>query len=64
MLEELSDRLTQLEIGFSHQSQLIDELNEVVTDCNLRIDRLQKENMQLREMLQSFSPALEESPDE
>ena len=64
MLEELRDRLTELEIGFSHQSQLIEELNEVVTDCNLRIDRLKKENMQLREMLQSFSPVLEESPDE
>lgn len=64
MLEDLQQRITDLEIGFSHQSQLVDELNEVVTDCNLRIDRLQKENQRLREMLQSLSPAMEESPDE
>jgi len=64
MLEELQERITELEIRFSHQSQLVDELNDVVTDCNLRIDQLQKENRQLREMVKSLSPELEESPDE
>lgn len=64
MLEDLQKRLTELEIGFSHQSQLVDELNEVVTDCNLRIDRLQKQNRQLQEMIKTLSPQLEESPDE
>ena len=64
MLEELQERITELEIRFSHQSQMIDELNDVVTDCNLRIDRLQKENRQLQEMVKSLSPELEESPDE
>jgi SlyX protein len=64
MLEELQERITELEIRFSHQSQLVDELNDVVTDCNLRIDRLQKENRLLQEMLKSLSPEMEESPDE
>ncbi len=64
MDEELQERVTELEIRFSHQTQLIDELNEVITDCNLRIDRLSKENQQLREMISNLSPALEESPDE
>ncbi len=64
MHDELQDRITELEIRFSHQAQLVDELNLVVTDCNLRIDRLRKENQQMREMLSTFSPALEESPDE
>ncbi|NOY13913.1 MAG: SlyX family protein [Deltaproteobacteria bacterium] len=64
MLEDLQKRLTELEISFSHQSQLVDELNEVVTDCNLRIDRLQKQNRQLQEMIKTLSPQLEESPDE
>ena len=64
MLEELQERLTELEIRFSHQSQLLDELNEVVTDCNHRIDRLSKENQRLRETVSTLSPALEESPDE
>lgn len=64
MLEELQERMTELEIRFSHQSQLVDELNDVVTDCNLRIDRLQKENRQLQEMIKNLSPEMEESPDE
>ncbi|HEY5673811.1 MAG TPA: SlyX family protein [Malonomonas sp.] len=64
MYDELQDRITELEIRFSHQAQLVDELNLVVTDCNLRIDRLSKDNQQLREMLSTFAPALEESPDE
>lgn len=64
MLEELQERITELEIRFSHQSQLVDELNDVVTDCNLRIDRLQKENCQLHEMVKNLSPDMVESPDE
>lgn len=64
MDNELQDRITELEIRFSHQAQLVDELNLVVTDCSLRIDRLSRENQQLREMLSTFAPVLEESPDE
>ena len=64
MLEDLQQRLTELEIRFSYQAQLLDELNEVVTDCNQRIDRLSKENQRLREAVSTLSPALEESPDE
>jgi len=64
MLEELQERMTELEIRFSHQSQLIDELNEVVTDCNLQIDQLHKDNRRLQEMVKDLSPGLEESPDE
>ena len=64
MLEELQERMTELEIRFSHQTQLIDELNEVLTDCNRRIDRLSRDNQRLREAVSTLSPALEESPDE
>ncbi|MCD6582112.1 MAG: SlyX family protein [Desulfuromusa sp.] len=64
MFEELQDRVTELEIRFSHQSQLVDELNEVLTDCNQRIDRLSKENQRLRATLSTLAPSLEESPDE
>ena len=64
MLEELQERVTELEIRFSHQSQLVDELNEVLTDCNRRIDRLSKENQRLRETVSTLAPSLEESPDE
>ncbi|RLB78249.1 MAG: SlyX protein [Deltaproteobacteria bacterium] len=64
MLEELQERVTELEIRFSHQTQLLDELNEVLTDCNQRIDRLSKENQRLRETVSTLAPSLEESPDE
>ena len=64
MLRELQERITELEIRFSHQSQLVDELNEVLTDCNQRIDRLSKENQLLRETVSTLAPSLEESPDE
>ncbi|MCK5826717.1 MAG: SlyX family protein [Desulfuromusa sp.] len=64
MLEELQERITELEIRFSHQTQLLDEFNEVLTDCNQRIDRLRQENHHLRETLSTLSPSLEESPDE
>jgi SlyX protein len=64
MSDELQDRITELEIRFSHQAQLVDELNEVVTDCNRRIDQLGRDNQRLREMISTMSPALEESPDE
>lgn len=64
MMEDLQERLTELEIRFSHQAQAVEELNQVVTDCNLQIERLIRENQQLREMLKNLAPELQESPDE
>ena len=64
MLEELQERVTELEIRFTHQTQLLDEINDVLTDCNQRIDRLSKENQRLRETVSNLAPSLEESPDE
>ncbi len=64
MNEELEERLNELEIRFSHQSLLVDELNEVVTECNLRIEQLIRDNQRMGEMLKSLQPLLEESPDE
>ena len=64
MNDELQDRITELEIRFSYQAEQLDELNQVVIDCNQRIDRLGRENAQLRDMISHMSPELEESPDE
>lgn len=64
MSDELQERITELEIRFSFLNQHVEELNDIVTDCNLRIDHLHKENRALREMVQNLSPSLEESPDE
>jgi SlyX protein len=63
-MSKIEERLTELEIRFTHQARLIEELNEVVTDCNQSIARLEAENGRLREMVKSFAPELAESPDE
>jgi len=63
-MEELQERLTELEIRFSHHARLVEELNEVVVECNRRIDRLERDNHALRETVKTLAPELSESPDE
>ena len=63
-MEEIRQRLIDLEMRFTYQEEVVDELNRVVTSCNLQIERLARENGQLREMLRRLAPELPESPDE
>ncbi len=63
-MENFKQRLTDLEMRSTFQEELIEELNQVVTDCNLQIQRLSRENRSLREMVRSLAPELPESPDE
>lgn len=63
-MKELQERLDELEIRFTHQARLIDELNGEIVACNQRLSRLERENRSFREMLQSLAPSLTESPDE
>ncbi len=63
-MDEIKQRLTDLEIRSTYQEELIDELNLIVTDCNLQIQRLGRENTRLREMMRSLAPEMPESPDE
>ena len=39
----LEDRITDLEIKFSHQDHLVDELNKIITNQQMSIDKLIKE---------------------
>lgn len=55
-MKELQDRLTELEIRFTHQARIIEELNHKLTDCNQRLSRLERENRSFREMLQKPGP--------
>lgn len=64
MSDDLHVRIDELEMRYAEQSRLVEELNEIVTDCNLRIGQLQKENRRFREILQRLQSAPEESPDE
>jgi SlyX protein len=63
-MEEINQRLTDLEIRSTYQEELIEELNQVVTKCNLQIQQLGRENQRLRETLSGLAPELSESPDE
>jgi len=63
-VKELQERLNELEIRFTHQARIIDELNSEIVACNQRLSRLERENRSFREMLQSLAPTLTESPDE
>jgi SlyX protein len=64
VLEELSKRVTELEIRYTHQASQVDELNVELTAANRRIDQLEREVRCLREMLGGLGPELTESPDE
>jgi len=64
MNDELQERLTELEIRFSHQALQVEELNDVVIECHKRIDHLFKENQRLMKMMENLAESLEESPDE
>ncbi|WP_291317922.1 SlyX family protein [Desulfuromonas sp.] len=63
-MDELQERITELEIRYTHQSELVEELNAVVTECNQRIASLERENLRVQEMLRSLEPDATESPDE
>jgi len=63
-MDELTARIIELEIRYTHQNHLIDELNSELTASNNRIDRLEREVGALREMLGSMGPELTQSPDE
>ena len=63
-MEELVKRLNELEIRFTYQEEVVEELNQVVTACNLEIQRLSRDNGRLKEMMNSLAPELSESPDE
>lgn len=64
MSNSLKERLDELEVRASYQDRLLEELNAVVTDCNLRIHQLARQNRQLQEMVKNLGGSLEESPDE
>ena len=44
----LEDRITELEIKFSHQDQLVDELNKIILNQQMSIDKLINEIQNLK----------------
>ena len=46
-------RIIDLEIKFSHQDDFIQQLNKIVTEQQLRIERLEKELLDLRSVVEA-----------
>ena len=59
-----AERLTELEIRFTHQSLQLEELSSELLACYRRIEALERESRRLRDMLSTLAPELIESPDE
>ena len=53
-MNDLKDRLIELEIRYSHQAHLIEELNEVLTDACTRIAQLEQANRALCDQLRQM----------
>ncbi|PNU21403.1 SlyX protein [Geothermobacter hydrogeniphilus] len=63
-MNELEQRLIELEIRSTHQERMIEELNEVVAAEDRRIAELKREVKVLQQALQRLQPELTPSPDE
>jgi SlyX protein len=50
-MDELKERLMDLEIRYTHQAQLLEELNEVLTSACTRISQLEQANRTLRDQI-------------
>ena len=64
MTQDLSRRLNEIEIRYTHQARLIDELSDELADANERIEFLEREVNRLRGMVSRLEPGIEQSPDE
>jgi SlyX protein len=64
VMDELRERIIELEIRYAHQNNLIEELNTELTSANMRIDQLERETKMMREMLGNLQPEMTQSPDE
>lgn len=63
-MDELIKRVVELEIRYTHQLSLVEELNVELTSANARIDQLQRQVRVMHDMLGSLGPELTQSPDE
>jgi SlyX protein len=63
-MDELKERVIELEIRYTHQHSMVEELNAELTSANARIDRLERQVRAMHDMLGSLGPELTQSPDE
>ncbi len=54
----MKERITDIEIQLMHQENTIQQLNEVVAEQQLAIDKLKTDIRRIMEHLQTISPSL------
>ena len=54
----MNERLTELEVRLAFQEKTIQDLNEVVTDQQRRIDRLAQELEAMKSRLAALAPSM------
>jgi SlyX protein len=50
----MEERLINLEVKFSHQDEFILQLNKIETEQQERIERLEKESLELRRIIEAM----------
>lgn len=63
-MDEQSARITELEIRYTHQARLLEELHEVLLAETRKVADLEREVRILRQTLEGLAPSLIASPDE
>jgi SlyX protein len=63
-VDELTERIVELEIRYTHQVSLVEDLNAELTSANARIDHLERKVNVLSEMIGSLGTDFTQSPDE
>jgi SlyX protein len=63
-MDELTGRIIELEIRYTHQTSLVEELNMELTSASARIAQLERQVRALHDMLGSLEPEFTQSPDE
>ena len=63
-MDDVTDRLVELEVRYAHMQDLVEELNVELTSANMRVDRLEREVRVLRDVVSSLGPEMIQSPDE
>jgi SlyX protein len=63
MSRDLEDRVTELEVQLAHTQHLFDQLNAVVTEQAIKIDRISRAIGKLRESVDDLKHKSEEKLD-
>lgn len=62
-MDDMLERIVELEVRYTHQGQTIEELNAELTASNFRIDQLEREVSGLQRLLKNIVSETKEAPD-